>query len=219
MIYAIISVVLAYLIGSINFAVIFSKLFTKKDVREMGSGNAGATNVLRTAGLLPGILTFVFDALKGFLACFIGKTLFLSGFEASDSFPVAEYAIYLAFLCGLFCMLGHVFPVFFNFKGGKGVAVAVGIFYVCCPLAITIGLVCFILSILISKIVSLSSLLATVTVVVCSGLFYNKGAAFLWQILLAALMGLIVFLKHSDNIKRLIKGEEKHIKIGRKKDV
>jgi len=216
MINAVIAIVLAYLIGSINFAVIFSKLFTKKDVRDMGSGNAGATNVLRTAGLLPGILTFLFDALKGFTACFVGKVIFLSAAYNGGSFPYGEYAVYLAFACGLACMLGHVFPVFFRFKGGKGVAVAVGIFAVCCPIAIILGLSVFALALIISKIVSLSSLLATVTVVVFSAVFYDKSASLLPQIILSVSMGAVVFLKHIDNIKRLISGTEKKIHIGRK---
>ena len=216
MLYVIIPVVLSYLLGSISFAVIFSRLFTKRDVREEGSGNAGATNVIRTAGLLPGLLTFLFDALKGFAACFFGKLIFNS-FAVVGS--VFDLSVYVAFLCGVFCMLGHIFPIFFNFKGGKGVAVAVGIFSVCCPMAIILGLTCFAVCLLISKIVSLSSLLATVTVVICSGIFYNKSAAFLPQIILAAIMGILVFLKHSENIKRLLKGEEKKIGIGGKKNV
>lgn len=214
---AIIAVVLAYLLGSINFAVIFSKIFTKKDVREVGSGNAGATNVLRTAGLLPGILTFLFDALKGFVACFVGKLIFLSAAYNGGSFPYGEYAVYLSFACGLFCMLGHVFPVFFRFKGGKGVAVAVGIFAVCCPLAIALGLAVFALTLIISKIVSLSSLIATVTVVVLSAVFCDKAASLLPQMILSASMGAIVFLKHTENIKRLLSGTEKKIHVGRKK--
>ena len=214
MINFLIPVVLAYLIGSINFAVIFSKLFIKKDIREFGSGNAGATNVLRTAGVLPGILTFLFDAIKGFVACYVGKEIFLNSALPGDSFPYNEYAIYLAFACGLACMLGHVFPIFFRFKGGKGVATAVGIFAVCCPIAIIIGLLVFIALAVITRIVSISSLCATVTVVVCAIIFYNRDASIIPQIILSVSMGTLVFLKHSENIKRLLKGEEK--KLGRK---
>lgn len=187
-----------------------SKLFIKKDVREFGSGNAGATNVLRTAGVLPGLLTFLFDALKGYAACFIGKSLVLS----MGGFVGDAMGIYCAFACGLACMLGHVFPIFFHFKGGKGVATAVGIFAICCPLAIAIGLLVFIALAVITRIVSISSLCATVTVVVCSMIFYNRDASIIPQIILSVSMGTLVFLKHSENIKRLLKGEEK--KLGRK---
>lgn len=200
------AVILAYLIGSINFAVIFSRIFIKKDIREVGSGNAGMTNVMRVAGALPGILTFVFDALKGFVACFIGKMIF------SHLHTVTEnpffLAIYGAFICGVACMLGHVFPVFFGFKGGKGVAISVGIFAVCCPIAIISGLILFGILLATVKVMSISSLSATVVVVGASLIFYDKSALFWPQAVCAVIMGAIVFLKHKDNIVRLVRGEE-----------
>ncbi|MBQ8304587.1 MAG: glycerol-3-phosphate 1-O-acyltransferase PlsY [Clostridia bacterium] len=200
------AVILAYLIGSINFAVIFSRIFIKKDIREVGSGNAGMTNVMRVAGALPGILTFVFDALKGFVACFIGKMIF------SHLHTVTEnpffLAIYGVFICGVACMLGHVFPVFFSFKGGKGVAVSVGIFAVCCPIAIISGLILFGILLATVKVMSISSLSATVVVVGASLIFYDKSALFWPQAVCAVIMGAIVFLKHKDNIVRLVRGEE-----------
>lgn len=205
------AVVIAYFLGSINFAVIFANAFLKKDVRELGSGNAGTTNVMRTAGFLPGALTFVCDALKGFAACFIGKMLFIHAYP--DTIPW----IYVAYMCGVACMLGHVFPIFFGFKGGKGVATSVGIFAVCCPIAIVIGLTVFALMVLLTKIVSLSSLIATVTVISLSIVFYNFDANISLPAVLSISMGAIVFLKHKDNIKRLVKGEEKKITVRRKK--
>lgn len=204
-------VFIAYFLGSINFAVIFANAFLKKDVRELGSGNAGTTNVMRTAGFLPGALTFVCDALKGFAACFIGKMLFIHAYP--DTIPW----IYVAYMCGVACMLGHVFPIFFGFKGGKGVATSVGIFAVCCPIAIIIGLTVFALMVLLTKIVSLSSLIATVTVISLSIVFYNFDANIALPAVLSISMGAIVFLKHKDNIKRLFKGEEKKITVRRKK--
>lgn len=203
------AVIIAYLLGSINFAVIFANAFLKKDVRELGSGNAGTTNVMRTAGFLPGALTFVCDALKGFAACFIGKMLFIHAYP--DTIPW----IYVAYMCGVACMLGHVFPIFFGFKGGKGVATSVGIFAVCCPIAIVLGLTVFALMTLITKIVSLSSLIATVTVISLSIVFYNHDANIILPAILSISMGVIVFLKHKDNIKRLVKGEEKKIKVSK----
>lgn len=208
---AVAAVVIAYFLGSINFAVIFANAFLKKDVRELGSGNAGTTNVMRTAGFLPGALTFICDALKGFAACFIGKMLFIHAYP--DTIPW----IYVAYMCGVACMLGHVFPIFFGFKGGKGVATSVGIFAVCCPIAIVIGLTVFALMVLLTKIVSLSSLIATVTVISLSIVFYNFDANIALPAVLSISMGVIVFLKHKDNIKRLVKGEEKKITVRRKK--
>ena len=205
------AVFIAYFLGSINFAVIFANAFLKKDVRELGSGNAGTTNVMRTAGFLPGALTFICDALKGFAACFIGKMLFIHAYP--DTIPW----IYVAYMCGVACMLGHVFPIFFGFKGGKGVATSVGIFAVCCPIAIIIGLTVFAPMVLLTKIVSLSSLIATVTVISLSIVFYNFDANIALPAVLSISMGAIVFLKHKDNIKRLVKGEEKKITVRRKK--
>ena len=206
---ALAAVVIAYLLGSINFAVIFANAFLKKDVRELGSGNAGTTNVMHTAGFLPGALTFICDALKGFAACFIGKAIFM--YILPDTIPW----IYVCYMCGVACMLGHVFPIFFGFKGGKGVATSVGIFAVCCPIAIIIGLTVFAIMTLITKIVSLSSLIATVTVISLSIVFYNSDANIILPALLSITMGVIVFLKHKDNIKRLVKGEEKKIKVSK----
>lgn len=207
-------IIFAYLVGSVNFAVIFSKAFMKMDVRNVGSGNAGATNVLRSAGLLPGLLTFLCDALKGFIASYVG----LKVFEYVSHFESGEWAMpaYGALACGLACMIGHVFPIFFQFKGGKGVATSVGIFAVCNPLAITLGLIVFALVLVLSKMVSLSSLIATVTVVSLSIIFYDLYASFWPQAILVIAMGIIVFVKHKDNIKRLITGTEN--KIGGKKN-
>lgn len=210
---AFVTIIAAYLIGSINFAVIIAKAFLKKDVRDMGSGNAGTTNVMRNAGFLAGALTFFFDALKGFVAVFMGKLIFDYIYTSTQS----EWAlpIYGAYICGLACMLGHVFPIFFEFKGGKGVATSVGVFSVCCPVAIISGLSVFAVSTVISKIVSLSSLIATVVVVTLSIIFYDTDASLLPQAVLSIAMGLLVVLKHKDNIKRLISGTES--KIGGKK--
>ena len=214
MIYAVLTVVLAYLLGSISFAVILSKIFLKQDVREIGSGNAGTTNVMRTGGFKLGALTFLGDVLKGFVACLVGKLIFKSVFENGE-----EWAVYGAFLCGLACMLGHVFPIFFQFKGGKGIATSVGIFAVCCWPAILIGLGVFALGVLFTRIVSISSIAAAVTVVTCTMIFHfiNAPALFWPQAVLAILMGILVIVKHGENIKRLLNGTEKKLTIGGKK--
>lgn len=214
MIYAALTVILAYLLGSISFAVVFSKAFMKKDIRELGSGNAGTTNVMRTGGFKLGALTFLCDVLKGFVACLIGKLVFANVF-ANDE----QWAVYGAFLCGLACMLGHVFPIFFQFKGGKGIATSVGIFAVCCWPAIIIGLAVFALGVLLTRIVSISSIAAAVTVVSCTMIFHyiNDPALFWPQAVLAIAMGILVIAKHSENIKRLVNGTEKKLTIRRKK--
>lgn len=211
--FAVGAVIAAYLLGSISFAVIFANAFTKKDVREMGSGNAGTTNVMRNAGFLPGVLTFLCDALKGLAAVGLGYYVFEYILSKGELWSAG---IYGAYVCGLFCMLGHVFPVFFQFKGGKGVATSVGIFSVCCPIAIISGVATFAALTLTTKIVSLSSICATVVVITLSLIFTTDSALFWPQAICALLMGIIVIAKHSSNIKRLLNGTENKIGKGRK---
>lgn len=203
------AVVFAYLVGSVNFAVIIGRIFLGKDVRNVGSGNAGATNVLRSAGILPGLLTFLLDAFKGFIAVFAGKLIFEHLFNSTEN-NMYNPAVGCYF-CVLAVMLGHIFPVFFGFKGGKAVAVSVGTYAVCCYPAILLGLLVFVIALLISKMVSLSSLLATVTVVSMSIVFMDYSTPFIPQIICTVLAGAIVFVKHKDNIIRLKNGTEKKI--------
>ena len=214
MIYAVLTVIVAYLLGSISFAVILSKIFLKKDVREMGSGNAGTTNVMRTGGFKLGALTFLGDVVKGLVASLLGKLVFAYVFENG-----ATWSVYGAFICGIACMIGHVFPIFFEFKGGKGIATSVGIFLICCYPAILIGLAVFALGVWLTKIVSISSIAAAITVVIFTMVFHNiNSPALFWpQAVLASLMCLLVILKHSENIKRLLNGTEKKLTIRKDK--
>ncbi len=212
--YATLTVIAAYLIGSINFAVIFTKKYNNVDVRDFGSGNAGTTNVLRVAGKKAGIITFACDILKGAVAALLGLLIF-------------EYLLltkeYGMFLCGLACMLGHCFPIFFGFRGGKAVATSVGIFAVCCPIAIVIGLLGFTLGVIISKIVSLSSLIATfivvgVTCVLSFSGWYSANANPMMISIITAICGLLVILRHLENIKRILNGTEKKFKMKKEKN-
>lgn len=210
----VIAILQAYVLGSLNFAVIFSKIFGKKgknDVRNFGSGNAGMTNMVRVYGVLPGVLTFICDALKGFVACFIGKYVIFSYLSVHYSNVKWYVPIYGALLCGVFVMLGHVFPAFFGFKGGKGIAVSVGIFAVAHWQAITVALIVFVITLLITRIISISSLIAAVTVFVVT-LLIPKGEGEPWvNLLLTGIMCAIVFIKHKENIIRLAHGQEKPI--------
>lgn len=204
----------AYVLGSINFAVIFTNVFTKKDVRDFGSGNAGMTNVLRVAGPLPGILTFICDAAKGALSCFVGRyIIFEYLFENYPERADFYLPIYGALFCGIFCMIGHVFPAFFQLKGGKAVAVSVGIFAIVDWRCISVALGIFVLVLLVSRIISISSLIATASMPVCIALFQRDivGERVWVSVLLTLVMALIIYLKHIENIKRLIKREEKPI--------
>ncbi len=202
MISFIIVAVIAYLLGSISFSVIFTKKFAGFDVREKGSGNAGTTNVLRTAGKKPAILTLICDILKGVVAVVFAIIvgLIIKGDNNTKALLVQ--------VAGIAVVIGHTFPIFFKFKGGKGVATALGV------LLITnweIGLICLIFALLLmalSKMVSLGSISAAVLYpVLCifiSQNFIVQGNYVIFGILLA----LIVIYNHRANIKRIANGQE-----------
>lgn len=226
-----VSVVISYLLGSFSFAVIFTKLSKNQDVREMGSGNAGFTNVLRSVGVVPAIFTFVFDCLKGIIAILITALIFNMQFDStaintlSDSLRF-EYLTFGKYLAAVFCVLGHSFPVFFGFKGGKGITTMAGILLILDwrLLAMTLGT--FLLFFIITKIISVGSLAAAATIYiwnfVVTYFFYYKpslATAEPYRLSLVLVTTAIMFLiavfvifMHRENIKRLIRGEEKKIK-------
>src|SRR5579859_508397 len=199
---------IAYLIGSIPFGYILVRLFKKQDIRTTGSGNIGATNVARTAPVL-GIATLVLDALKGYLPTFV-----LSAY-AYDHAHVSHRSL-LAALAALFAVLGHMFPVWLGFRGGKGVATAAGVFLVLCPQAIGLSLLVFLVVFVVTRYVSLASILATA----CFPVFaygFLRSATWDTRPLLAVsiLISLLIIVKHHENIRRLVSGTEN--KFGKKK--
>lgn len=204
-----ITALIAYLLGSISFAIIVSKVYAHDDVRKYGSKNAGMTNILRTYGKLPAFFTLLGDFLKGVLAVVIGRWIFsIMGITAFDA----------GYVAGFFALLGHLYPVYFGFKGGKGVLTSLGIILVVNPLVFFILLIIFLPILFITKIVSLISitgalLYPVITLVV--DLCLRKPALF--DVLFAALFSVIVIYKHKDNIRRLLNGTEK--RIGDKKPV
>ena len=133
----------SYLLGSISFAIIITKGFIKKDIRDFGSGNAGMTNVLRTVGKLPAILTLIGDMGKAVLAIYLSK-FFFSGLSFPDAAQVGMY------IGGLFVLLGHIYPVFFNFRGGKGVVTAITTILCTEPLVGVLLLVIFVFIVIIT---------------------------------------------------------------------
>lgn len=215
MIFAVILIV-SYLIGSVNAAVILSKLIAHKDVRDFGSGNAGMTNVMRVMGFLPGLLTFLFDSLKGAVVCALAKFLVFPYLYANLNFEFLkpEYAV---FYCAILCLIGHTFPVFFGFKGGKGVATSLGILFVCQYQTAIIGFSLFLLVFIISRIISLSSITACFAVPFIN-IMFAKGdntSVLIQCLLMGAAAGFVIFM-HRANIVRLIKGEEKKLIVNKK---
>ena len=186
----------AYLIGSINFAIIFSKKFAGFDVREKGSKNAGSTNVLRTVGKKAAALTLICDILKGVVAVLIAM-LAANIWQDSD----AEVLKYLA---GLMAIIGHTFPVYYGFKGGKGVATSLGVLLVVNPQIGIISLVFALIIMIATRWVSLGSVLAATLFPILTIFMTDNFAAKIISILI----GLLVIFNHRTNIKRLKEGTE-----------
>ncbi len=201
--------VAAYLIGSINFAIIVTKLFAKKDIRDYGSGNAGMTNVLRTLGKGPAVLVTVGDFCKGVAAVLVGRMLLhlLGG-------GIPFYADYIL---GLFAMLGHCFPVFYGFRGGKGILVSAGVISVLNWRVLLIILAVFLIVVGVSKTVSLGSISAAAAYPISTLLvdLLRKAPHPFLDALSALIIGGIVIFMHRSNIKRLRNGTEN--KLGQKK--
>lgn len=206
MFYVLSSAVLSYLIGSISSAIIVSKVFYGKDIRKSGSGNAGATNTLRTFGKKAGLTVFLFDVLKGIIAVIIARA-FVSYFGAEYiCIPVA----------GFFVQLGHIFPVFFGFRGGKGVATALGCAIAIMPTTAFLLIGIFAVSVVLSKTVSLSSIICA-SVYPLLAYFVSDENRTLHFIFAAGCSALII-IKHSRNFARLLDGTESRISFGRKKE-
>ena len=202
----IIIAILAYAIGSISFSVIISKKMAGFDVRKKGSGNAGSTNVLRTVGKKAAIITLICDILKGIVAIIIAVI-------AGNIINNIDKAL-LVQIAGIFVIIGHTFPIFFEFKGGKGVATALGV------LLITnwkIGLICLIFALIIiilTKMVSVGSMGAAILFPILT-LFIGQNfivpATGFKYFMYSLILALIVIFNHRENIKRIMNGTENKI--------
>ena len=189
------AIILAYFLGNISPASLLGKL-AGVDIRKEGSGNPGTTNVLRVMGKKAAVLTLLIDVLKGVVAVLIGKYL---GGEA------------LALYCALVVFLGHLFPLLYGFKGGKGIATALGLLI---TLNLYLALACFAIALIgfvVFKRVSVGSLMAAVALPILAFKFMPAG------VLELSAMAILVIFKHKENIKRLIKGQEPKIDLKSKK--
>ena len=184
-------ITISYLLGSIPFGLILAKLFLKKDIRDIGSGNIGATNVMRSGNKLVGFLTLILDIFKAVLPVIYIK------FNYPD----------LIYICSLSVFLGHVFPIWLKFKGGKGVATYVGILF---SINIFFGLVfciCWLLIFFLSKYSSLSSLIASFSIPIYLFIINYE------QLIFFVILFVLIFYTHRENIKRLKNKEESKSKI------
>ncbi len=190
-------VVLAYLLGSLSFAVIVSKAMGMADPRSYGSGNPGATNVLRSGKKKAAVLTLLGDALKGLVAVVIAKCLWDAGHITEATVACVSVAV----------LVGHMWPVFFGFKGGKGVATAVGVLF---ALSWPVALICTIVWLIMAfglKISSLAALVATVLSPILAWYFIDE-SSWCWAVLVIAVL---VLYRHKSNIQNLLSGKESKI--------
>lgn len=212
MILYIIIMIIAYLIGSVNFSVLISQKMAGFDLREKGSGNAGTTNVLRTVGKKAAALTLVLDILKGAVAILVAVIV--------GHFAKSVNSAVLVELAAIFVVIGHTFPVFFGFKGGKGVATSLGILLI---INWRIGLICIVFGVFliaITRMVSLGSisgavLFAVLTIFIRDDYIvaYNKSF-----IIFGFILAAVVIFNHRANLKRIMDGNENRLSFKKKED-
>lgn len=206
-----VAAVAAYLLGSLDFGIIVSKLLYKDDIRNHGSGNAGTTNILRTFGPKAALLTVLGDIGKGALATILGRFLL-------SHFIHANFGVYGAYLAAFCAVCGHLWPIWFKFKGGKGVATAAGAILATAPTVVLALAVVFFTTFFISHMVSLSSILAAVAYPIFTALWsmykgYNVG----FTTVCALIMALLVIWMHRSNIQRIKNGNEYKFDLNKKK--
>jgi glycerol-3-phosphate acyltransferase PlsY len=186
----------AYLLGSIPFGLLVGKLFGGADVRAAGSGNIGATNVARVAGPLAGIVTLLLDAAKGALAVVLAARLS----DQSSTWMI---------IAGLCALVGHCFPIWLGFHGGKGVATAAGVFLVLCPPALLGSVILFVLVVVYWRYVSLGSMSAAAAMPLLIYFFWAPHHAPPYAVTFGSLAAaLLIVYKHDANIQRLVQGDE-----------
>lgn len=222
--------VAAYLVGSLSPAIIITKIKTGQDIRTMGSGNAGFTNVLRSVGVAPAVITIICDYLKGILAVLIGWWIFQSMTITNDVARI-EYVKYGGYLAGMFVIIGHSFPLFYGFKGGKGVVTANALMIVVDFRVFLMIIATFLIVVAFTKLISLGSVTGALMfpIYTCLITYFCDYLPLLgtaneirFRFVListgcALVIGLMIILRHHENIKRLFAGEEKKIKAKSKK--
>jgi acyl phosphate:glycerol-3-phosphate acyltransferase len=210
-------VAVSYLLGSIPFGYLLVRIFRGQDVRETGSGNIGATNVARTGSKGLAIVTLLLDALKGYAA--VRFAFWLAGSRFANGAPggingqaprvMDSQTIFLLAALAAFCaILGHMFTVWLNFKGGKGVATAVGAFAALAPRAIVVALVLFIIVVLLTRYISLGSMVAAAAFPLLVLWFNPAERTTVPILLLIVASSLLIIVRHNDNIRRLLAGTE-----------
>ena len=193
-------IIVSYLLGAIPTSFIIGKLTKKVDIREFGSGNVGASNAFRVLGVIPGIITLIIDIAKGLICASIIASFFHRG--CSDQF----YNLF-QIIAGTSAIIGHNWTIFLDFKGGKGVATSTGVFLAISPIAILLCVAVWGICALVTRYVSLSSIIAAISLPIFIGVFNFKIGNLVFGIVAAA----FVVIRHKGNIERLLHGTENKI--------
>ena len=204
------SILVSYLIGSLNSSLILGKI-NNYDVREHGSGNAGATNTYRMHGRIHGTIVFCFDCFKGFFAIILAESLILSGLDN----PLFDIEIYLYF-SALSVVIGHCYPLWFQFRGGKGAATGLGIFLYFEPFLVVPSILVWMLSLVVFRFVGLATILAFASLPVFVFLFERQ--SFVNLIFFSLILGLLILFTHRQNINSMLKGTEHRVSFSLKSD-
>lgn len=206
----------AYLLGSIPFGYILVRLFTGADVRAQGSGNIGATNVARTGRKGLAIATLLLDALKGFIAVWLvtSGSRSISSFGPNGALSIEQQVFACSGLAALCAILGHMFPVWLKFKGGKGVATGLGVFVALAPNSVLVVLVAFLIVVALTRYVSLGSIVASALFPI-TFYYLNPQQRTPATVAMISAVSLLIIWKHRDNLRRLMAGNEN--KLGAKK--
>ncbi|MEQ8577253.1 MAG: glycerol-3-phosphate 1-O-acyltransferase PlsY [Balneola sp.] len=213
---------ISFVLGSIPSAIWVGKLFKGVDVREHGSGNAGTTNTFRVLGWPSGVTVFTMDFMKGFVASFWVSALAWDMFAGPLSPPNWEVDAFLKISCGLFAVIGHMFPLFAKFKGGKGAATACGMLFGIEPISIGISSIIFVTTILLTRYVSLASILSSffypVSLIVMKYVYGFDKLVDGSMVIFGALVATGIIVKHKSNISRLLAGTESKVGSSKKKE-
>ena len=201
----VICLVLGYVLGSFSTGYIMG-LLNHVDIREMGSGNAGTTNAFRTLGKKAGVITLIGDMLKAILVVLLIRFVI---------YKDVDYVKLLELICGFGCVLGHNFPVWLKFHGGKGIAVTAGVFIAIDPWILPVGLPLFAVLVLTTKYVSVGSLAVLTLFTIWNAIRFTAEPYYAWIVIVSCMYTVMAFIQHRQNIKRLMNGTEN--KIGHKK--
>lgn len=210
----VLALLLSFALGSINLSVWLGKKMKGVDIRELGSGNAGTTNTFRLLGWKAGSITAIIDILKGFVSAKYVSLIAINDPSLPHSVVGWNTDAWIVIMCGLFSVLGHMFPPQMGFKGGKGVITAAGMLFAVEPYSISLALVVFILTMFSSRYVSLASIIATISYPVFLGsykyvLHYRLDPSFF---IFSLVTSAAIVIKHIPNIKRLMAGTENRVR-------